>query len=188
MERDYYNSASDEMVWAEAIRNGNRLAYGQLYNRYYGPLCDFAWRFCKGNHELVEDVVQEVLFRVWERRHNWMPTVTVKSYLYRSVHNMALTRLRKTRYEILCSDCYFDDSPTDAFTPFESMHNTQLMQAIILAVNRLPERRRQILVLRLMHEHSYQEIAELLGISFNTVDTQLRRAQKFLRTQLQEYR
>ena len=178
---------NDEMVWAEEIRRGNPVAYGHLFDNYYRPLCDYAFRFCNGNQEMVEDIVQEVFVKIWERRTTWEPKITVKAYLYRSVHNQAISNLRKNRYESPLKDSVENTVKSAELTPFELIQNKQLDNGISRAIAKLPERRREILVLRMLHDMSYKEIADTLEISVNTVDTQLRRALKSLREDLKIY-
>jgi len=176
---------NDEMLWAQEIRNGNAHAFSLLFETYYTPLCDYAFRFCNGNQEHTEDIVQEVFARIWERRVTWEPKVTVKSYLYRSVHNQAISNLRKARHESPMNIVIEETTPATELTPIEEIHNDQLDARIQYAIENLPERRREILTLRMIHELSYKEIADSLQISVNTVDTQLRRALKSLREDLQ---
>lgn len=176
--------ASDEMHWAEEIRRGNKSAYSMLFDAYYKPLCDYAFRYCNGNREVVEDVVQEVFVRIWEKRTQWNPKVAVKAYLYRSVHNQAITNLRKKRYETPMSDAVEATSEATDISPIDEIYNRQIDVNIKLAIAKLPERRREILILRMLHDMSYKEIADTLEISVNTVDTQLRRSLKTLREEL----
>lgn len=175
---------SDEMVWAEQIRNGNTVAFSTLFDKYYIPLCEYAFRFCNGDQDLTEDVVQEVFARIWERRAGWVPKISVKSYLFRSVHNQAISNLRKAKHETPMNEAVEGSTPATDLTPIEAIHNDELDQRIQRAIKNLPERRREILTLRMIHELSYKEIADTLEISVNTVDTQLRRALKSLREDL----
>jgi RNA polymerase sigma-70 factor (family 1) len=175
---------NDEMRWAEEIQAGNARAFSLLFDTYYIPLCQYAYRFSNGNTEATEDIVQEVFTRIWERRTTWIPKITVKAYLYRSVHNQAISNLRKAKHETPMNDMVEQTTPGTHLTPIEEMHNDQLDQRIQQAIGNLPERRREILTLRMIHELSYKEIGEMLGISVNTVDTQLRRALKSLREDL----
>lgn len=175
---------TDEMVLADEIRNGNSCAFASLFDTYYVPLCEYAYRFCNGDQELTEDIVQEVFARIWERRADWAPKVSVKAYLFRSVHNQAITNLRKVRHETAMNDVVEDTTQATDLTPIEAIHNDELDQRIQRAIHNLPERRREILTLRMIHELSYKEIADTLEISVNTVDTQLRRALKSLREDL----
>lgn len=172
------------MIRAQKIKSGNRAAFSDLFNSYYKPLCEYAIRFCDGNTEAVEDLVQDVFVRIWERRETWNPQVAVRAYLYRSVHNQAISNIRKKKHETPMVDSVEFTAVAPDLSPFELINNNELDLAIKSAIKILPERRREILILRLLHDMSYKEIAEVLGISVNTVDTQLRRALNLLRDQL----
>ena len=173
-----------DMLLAQEIKRGNKTAFTDLFDAYYKPLCDYAFRFCNGDTETVEDLVQEVFVRIWERRDSWNPQIAVRAYLYRSVHNQAISNIRKKRFETPMTDGLANSARTTDLSPIDRIHNTEIDHAIRAAINMLPERRREILVLRLLHDMSYKDISGILGISVNTVDTQLRRALKLLRAQL----
>lgn len=180
-------SASEEMQWAAEIQRGNKSAFKKLFNAYYDPLCQYAFRFCNGDIEVVEDVVQEVFVRIWEKRESWSPQIAVKAYLYRSVHNQAISNIRKRRYESPMEASVESTVLSADHSPLDLIHQKEVNVSLQRAINKLPERRREILVLRILHEMSYKEIAEMLDISVNTVDTQLRRALKLLREELSVY-
>jgi RNA polymerase sigma-70 factor (family 1) len=173
-----------DMLLAQEIKRGNKTAFTDLFDAYYKPLCDYAYRFCDGDTEAVEDLVQEIFVRIWERRDSWNPQIAVRAYLYRSVHNQAISNIRKKRFETPMTDGLVNSTMTNDLSPIARIHNTEIDDAIKTAISMLPERRREILVLRLLHDMSYKDISRILGISVNTVDTQLRRALKLLREQL----
>ena len=175
------------MQWAEQIRCGNRRAFTELFETYYVPLCQYAYRFIQ-DEEVREDVVQDLFAWIWERRDDWKPGVSVRAYLYRAIHNRIITCIRKKRFE-----CPLDESGQNTIevrqlSPFDELQIRELGLAITNIINLLPERRKQILLLRLQHELSYKEISVILNISVNTVDTQIRRALKLLRHRLKPFR
>jgi len=178
---------SEEMLWAKEIRNGNKSAFTKLFDSYYEPLCQYAYRYCNGDIEVVEDVVQEVFVRIWQKRDTWNPQIAVRSYLYRSVHNQAITNIRKKRFETPLELNVENSAASHDQSPLENLQNDEIASRLKSAIALLPERRRQILLLRINHDMSYKEIAEMLNISVNTVDTQLRRALKLLRDQLRMF-
>jgi RNA polymerase sigma-70 factor, ECF subfamily len=173
-----------DIIRAQKIKSGNKAAFSDLFNSYYKPLCEYAFRFCDGDTNAVEDLVQDVFVRIWERRDIWNPQIAVRAYLYRSVHNQAISNIRKKQYETQMKDSVEMTAVATDLSPYELINNKELDLAIKSAIDILPERRREIFVLRLLHDMSYREIAEVLGISVNTVDTQLRRALHLLRNQL----
>lgn len=178
------NVNTDEMHLAEQIQKGDKSAFSHLFDLYYQPLCEYAFRYCNGDAEVMEDIVQEVFVRIWEKRDSWNPKVAVRAYLYRSVHNQAITNIRKKRYETPMKETIESMVVSEEQSPLDILENEEIDVSIKQAIALLPERRREILTLRIIHGLSYKEIAAVLDISVNTVDTQLRRALKLLREKL----
>lgn len=172
-----------DMEWALLIRSGSRSAFTSLFETYYRPLCEYAFRFA-GDSEWIEDVVQDVFIRIWEKRSSWSPKVAVRAYLYRSVYHQAINHQRKNRFEVPLNEELEYRLADISESPLKYMMDLEMSHIIRQVIDMLPERRREILVLRLLHELSYKEIGSVLGISVNTVDTQIRRAMKLLRSKL----
>ena len=174
------------MNWAEQIRKDNRLAFSNLFETYYEPLCEYAYSYVK-HEERMEDIVQEVFVRLWEKRKQWEPKVAVRAYLYRSVYHQVINDYRKRRYESTQYEGSMDEYAVDRISPLDSLNYKELYGAFQETLKLLPERRREILELRLLHGLSYKEISLVLNISVNTVDTQIRRALKLLRKKLRQF-
>jgi len=177
---------SRDLLWAEQIRDDNKLAFSHLFDAYYEPLCDYAYRYVK-HSEIMEDIVQEVFVRIWEKRKHWKPMVSVRAYLYRSVYNEIVTDFRKRRFETHYEDFHDLEQAKSCVSPLDELHDRETARAIGRAIEMLPDRRKEILVLRLLQGLSYKEISAILDISVNTVDTQIRRALKLLRIQLKDF-
>ena len=177
---------SRDMQWAEQIRNDNEIAFSNLFDAYYTPLCEYAYRYVK-HAETMEDIVQEVFVRIWEKRKQWEPKVSVRAYLYRSVYNEVVTDFRKKRFELPFAELRELDNAVATNSTSSDVQDREIARAIKLAIEMLPARRKEILVLRLVQGLSYKEISVILDISVNTIDTQIRRALKLLRTQLKEF-
>jgi RNA polymerase sigma-70 factor, ECF subfamily len=87
-----------EEEWIRRIRDGDARAFETVV-RTYGPrLTEFAAGFLYANDE-AEDVVQEVLWRIWEGRGRWHPTVSIRAYLFAAVRNRVLNVLDHRRVE-----------------------------------------------------------------------------------------
>lgn len=171
------------MQWAEQIRKGDKTAFSYLFDAYYVNLCEFSFRFVH-DQILMEDIVQDVFCWIWEHRARWIPGVSVRAYLYRAVHNKSISDIRKKKFEYPIDDYGLNNITVQPSSQIEDIHNKDIADAIKAAIQLLPERRREILILHLIQGFTYDEIAAALGISDNTVDTQLRRARVLLREKL----
>ena len=170
------------------IRLGDEGAFESLFQAYYAPLCDFVQSFVH-SPDLAEELVQTVFVRIWEHRHTWEPRAGVRAYLFAACRNQALGVLKHERVVArVVQHASREGIPLGiAVThvgPDDELHASELADALREAVDRLPERRRHVVILRWQHQMSYAEIAQVLGISVKTVEVQLGRAFAFFRAQL----
>lgn len=173
--------------WAERIRSGNRRAFECLFREHYEALCRFALGYVDQLPE-AEDLVQDVFFDLWEKRRTLDVEYSLRAYLYGMTRHHALKHLRRRRVRAKWTvQGEFREASATTAKPGrtdDALQHKELEEAAEQAVAALPQRRRQIFVLSRRHGLTYPEIAEALGISVNTVETQIRRALKFLRKRL----
>ncbi len=89
------SETSAERAWADRIRGGDRTAFEALYRKYWQPLYAFAFRYVRSKED-AEEVVQDVFFRIWRGRADWVPAGAVRNYVYCAVRNAARDRLERT--------------------------------------------------------------------------------------------
>jgi RNA polymerase sigma-70 factor (ECF subfamily) len=157
-----------------------------LFRQYYQMLCAYAYRFVNDS-ETAEEIVQDLFYKLWERRAELQITSSVKSYLYSAVHNRCLKFIEhrnvETRYKnyYLLHESEIDSEPQHAADVHE-------MQVIIEnTLNSLPERCSRIFRLNRFEGLKYQEIARNLSISVKTVEANMGKALKMLRKNLKNY-
>lgn len=136
------------------------------------------------NDAEAEDVVQETLIKVWNRRDEWGQIESIEAYCLTVCRNMALDKTRKkaNRNEDL-------DTETTGQSPDESYsanpeHKAVLNDTVAIVrrlIDSLPEKQRSIMQLRDVEGKSYKEIAEVLGISQEQVKVNLFRARQTIR-------
>ena len=168
---------TDRDFWNK-VRVGNIPAFSEIFNKYYLPLYQFAGRFVN-DAQKAEDIVQEVFVRLWTNRKDLRITSSLKSYLYVSVKNNAINCLRREKRlqfteDFAVSHIHF------LTTPEEQVIEDELVTAVQKAIARLPRRCRLVYLMKRYDGLNYQEIADILNISVNTVKTQMKRALKNL--------
>tara|TARA_B110000211_G_scaffold10117_1_gene10697 strand:- start:32 stop:589 length:558 start_codon:yes stop_codon:yes gene_type:complete len=160
----------------EEIRKGNRKVFKNLFNKNYKELVLYANGYLFDT-AASEDVVQEVLIYIWEHPDKLKIKTSLKSYLFSMVRNRCLNYLKS----IKITDNYkFLEFNINLITEhvFDSTSDEDkkiVYHQILKIVDTLPERMQQIVKLKFLHNCKYTEIAEELGISVNTVKTQLKR-------------
>jgi len=158
-------------------------------------LLRYAYRFLK-NRENARDAVQEAFVRFHK--------ATVKkplgfksqisnptAWLYTITRNLCLDQLRSKRHKsevLLGEDHDIDDFAGHAESPHNEVAKTEEMKMMKCAINNLDDRYREVLVLKMEHEKSYKEIAEIMNISVSNVGFILHNAIKQLKTEMQKYR
>jgi len=179
---DDVRTDADERAWVERIRAGAVDAFEALYRAYWERLYAFAFRYMHSKED-AEEVVQEVFFRIWRGRSNWVPAGAVRNYLYLAVRNSARDRLERAA---VARRWRMGQRATDAEVESQ-LEARDLVAAVERAISELPVKRSAVCKLRLIDELTYAQIAERLGISEKTVETQLARGLKFLREQMRPH-
>ncbi|MEL7002337.1 MAG: RNA polymerase sigma-70 factor, partial [Bacteroidota bacterium] len=153
-------------------------AFEELYHRMYKPLTLYAFRYTK-SPELADDMVSEVFFKLWKKRETININSAVQSYLYTSVRNRCLDRIRSEHGIDHCNDEILINFDSFSPTPLQYTISEELQKRIETAIEALPKDRRRVFRMSRDNGLKYKEIAETLGISVKTVETQMGRALKF---------
>lgn len=162
------------------FKQGDKKVFKYLFEAYYPRLCSFAFKYMQ-NDQAGEDIVQEVLSDLWQRRQSVHIKTSLKSFLYTSVKNRCLNQISKqiTYEKKLSEHKGFGSESMDDYNYIEEEVHANLHKAI----NSLPEKAREVVLLS-MHETPNLDIVEELNISVNTVKSNKRRAYKMLREML----
>ncbi|MGH7555784.1 MAG: RNA polymerase sigma-70 factor [Longimicrobiales bacterium] len=176
-----------DRAWAERIRAGDEAAYESLFREYYVKLCTHANSILAAP-DIAEEIVQDVFVKLWRNRGTWEVRTSVGAYLYTAVRNGALNHVHRRRTE----ERVYQEAARDAgarramFAPSaaERMESEQIADEVRRAIERLPARCRQVVILRWQHQLKHAEIAEVLGISIKGVENHLARGMQALRKDL----
>ncbi|TGV02125.1 RNA polymerase sigma factor [Flavivirga rizhaonensis] len=162
----------DEVL--SALKSGDQNAFKTIYLAYYDKLCRYA-NSLSNNTTNVEDIVQEALMYLWQKREDITINSSLNAYLYRAVYNRFIGEIKKNKRELTL----MYELQLSAILEFESFedskkeHYLQLLEDII---SKLPEKRKEVFVLSKIKNYKYKEIASMLKISERTVENQIRRA------------
>ena len=176
---------SDERSLVLRLIEGDEDAFCELYAAYKNRLIYFAMRFLK-SREYAEDIFQDAFAVVWQGRRFINPDASFSAYLYTIVRNRILNQLRdlsnqdKLREQILSQAVNYTNETKD-----EIIAN-DLRQFISRALQQLTPRQREIFQMSRERQMSHREIAEVLGISVNTVQESISKSLRTLRTYLEK--
>lgn len=171
---------------AEQLRQGDHRAYEAAFKQWYAPLCAYACSMLRSMDE-AEDVVQKMFCTLWDKRTAIDVRASLKSYLYATVHNGCLNRLKheKVREAHRADFTHCQRGAHDRAD--ERMACDELTAAVSCAVAQLPEQCRTVFELSRSEALTYPEIAERLKISRNTVENHMCKALRLLREKLKEF-
>jgi RNA polymerase sigma-70 factor (family 1) len=169
------------------------IAFRTLFELHFEELYRFGYRYVQ-SAEAAKDLVHEAFLRLWRQRSQvQLDGPAARSYLYTIVRYQALDQLRHRRVEERWRREYVAPLVTDQGTalatdPDQEFTAQETGAAIQQAVDALPRRQRQVLLLRWQQQASYDEIAETLGISPKTVAIHIGKAMQRLRELLAQVR
>lgn len=178
-------------------RQGNGAAFRVLVERYQKKAFGQALAMLKDREEAM-DVAQEAFVRVYRRLEHFQGSASFSTWLYRIVSNLCVDRLRRkevswqddlheqTQKEQVV-DLGFVSSPLGA-NPLQSTLQAELAKKIDEAFAQVPEKHREVLILRELEGLSYEEIARVLQVPKGTVMSRLHHARVKLQELLSEYR
>ncbi|PWJ57767.1 RNA polymerase sigma-70 factor (ECF subfamily) [Dyadobacter jejuensis] len=160
---------------------GDEEAFAQLYNYYRIPALRFSVSLLKDEEE-AENLIQELFLKIWLRRTQIKPEQNFNSYFFTCLRNMAFDHFKKMEKNQQMRIQYLEN--IEAMADDEMEEKERRLVLVQTAVESLSTKRKLILKLNLEEGKSYQEIAEFLRISKNTVKNQLVKAKQLLREQV----
>lgn len=176
--------ADPEIV--QAIRRGDEAVFEKTFRFYYERLCKYAFSLLKDEDD-AEEIVQSLFISIWEKREDLEITLSLKSYLYRAVHNHCLNRFKHAAVKDAYRDYSQQYHPQSYESVTESIYADELVDRIEKAVQTLPEQCQKAFRMSRFEEMKYQEIADQLKISIKTVENQIGKALRILRSELADY-
>ena len=138
-----------------------------------------------GSEDAAEDIAQRAFCQLWDRRAQWRSNGSVRALLCRIARNYAVSEHRRQRADERSAETFAELS-RPVLPSRDRIETEQLRFALDREIALLPERRREILVLRCVHDLSYKEIADVMNIAQQTVANQLSSALATLRVSLRE--
>ena len=184
---------SENLRLVESLRRGEERAYEELLTRFQQPVYVLAFRLLD-DPSGAADVVQEVFLKVFRNIASFRGQSTLKTWIYRitvnEAHNARRWFFRHRRREVEL-DTNPDDTrdwkeniPDESRSPFEQAFGREQHVMVEAALEKINPIFREAVVLRDISDLSYEEIAEILGVSLGTVKSRILRGREALREEL----
>lgn len=163
------------------IAEGDPKAFRRLVDQHARPLVTYLTRLMNNQHE-AEEIAQEVFVRVWQNADEFKSTFRASTWLHRIGHNLAVDQLRRRKG---CTefDAELDPAPISQ-QPLPLMEQKQRATSLHVVLDALPLRQKMAMLLKYEQDFSNPEIASVLNLSVDAVESLLSRAKRELKDQL----
>lgn len=162
------------------IRNGSKKAFSSLFEQYVDKVYYGCIRSSL-SHEDAQEITQEVFLKIWENRAALDETKSINAFIFTISKNFILKRIRKQAYTIVLEKYWKISSPQITQNTEEEIAYKDLQRTVQNIVDYMPEKQREIFLLRLHEGLTSDEIASRLKLSKRTVENQIYRALKKLK-------
>ena len=176
-------AALEDQELVTLLKQGDRAAYSQIFDRYSGLLVSHAYRML-GDRDEANDVVQDIFMALWQKGKELELNVSLSSYLYGSVRNRVLNRMSHDKVVARYVESIMTYMNKGETLVEDLILAKELEKLIEIEIAALPERMREIFILHRKEELSYKEIADKLGITDHTARQQVYNATKILRSKI----
>src|SRR6266699_4945314 len=187
---------AEEAMFVLRLKANEDAAYDELVRTYSSSIFHVAYRML-GDSAEASDVVQEIFLKVFRNIGGFKGEAALKTWIFRIAFSEILNRLRWWKRRRRFATVSLDDSPNGSGsgrsvaasspTPEQALQSKEQETSIQQALGRLSREHRSIIVLRDIEGFSYNEIADVLGVSIGTVKSRLARARGDLKKTLMRY-
>lgn len=180
------NDHTQEQQWVEAARRGNEAAFEHLVRLYERRVFALTLRMC-GSPEDAAEAAQEAFLAAWQGLRFFRGESSFSTWLYRLASNACVDLLRREGRRRSMAGPSLDDEdlnpnvPDPAPGPQEAAERRELRAQIEEGLRTLSPEHRQVLILREIHQLSYEEIARTLDLDLGTVKSRISRGRRQLR-------
>lgn len=182
------DTLSDKELLNNVI-SGDLDYFDAIVDRYKNRLINFVYRFVK-DYDVAEDIVQETFLRVFRKRRDYKAIANFSTWIFTIAGNLAKSELRRRkRWRFLSIDASNEgdrsfELPGKEIDPDRHTAIQLFDEAIQAAIDELPDKYREALILRDVEGMSYQQIAEITKVPIGTVKSRVNRARLRLRKKL----
>jgi RNA polymerase sigma-70 factor, ECF subfamily len=179
-------SSSINLTDEELVNNflaGDNPAFEDLLKRYLKPIYNFLYRLTNGS-SATDDITQDTFIKVWKNLRRFDQSRNFKTWIFTIAKNTAFDYLKKKK-EIPFStfadeegENWLENIAEDNFLPNEILERKDLAEELDDILKKLPPHYRAILLLHYKEYFSLHEIAEILGVPYNTIKSQHQRGLK----------
>jgi len=180
-----YNAFSDDELGL-LLKNGDNLAFTEIYKRYSGILLIHACQRLQDEEE-AKDLVHEIFFALWSKRNELVIRSSLAGYLYTAIQNKVIDKFAHQKIKTAYAESLQQFIDQGTFITDELIREKELSHLIDKEIAALPDKMRQVFEFSRKDHYSHREISGILNISEETVKKQVYNAIKILRIRLTSF-
>lgn len=175
---------SENPISTQIVNLKDEKVYEQLFRTHYASLVSFSISYV-AEIESAEEIVQDVFLNIWSKSETLKVHTSIKSYLFGAVRNASLNYLKHLKVE----KAYVEEQimQLDKSDDVNQLELDELKDKIFHALDKIPQKCREIFELNRFEGKRYKEVADELNISLKTVENQMGKALKIMRKELGDY-
>ncbi len=176
-------------LW-QAFKQGDKAAFEELFNAHFNELYYYSYKLC-GNEDLSKDCIQELFLELWDKKAKLGDVVSIKHYLIKSIRRKVIRSQVQYERKLLRiqratdKDALFQLSAEELLIYGQA--ESRQRQRLLAAVNDLTTKQREIIYLKYNVGLDYKDIAETLGIKYQSVRNHMHKAITKLREVLSDF-
>lgn len=159
------------------VAAGNEKAFRTLTERHAKRVFAMLWRLCADRSD-AEDLTQETFLRVWRNAEKWTPDARLETWLYRIAYNLFIDSRRREKLQTTVLD---DELHSGGDTPEQALMRKSDAERVERAMNSLPDRQKEALVLCYYQGLKAKDAAEILSVTQGALESLLFRARQTMK-------
>lgn len=180
--------SNNETILLKSLKAGSEKAFETIYSRYVGKLYNFMLGMTGGNEYMAEEMVQIAFIALWETRDRINPDKSIISYLAVIAKNTLFNKQRRQTVEFLYREQLLREETVHDVSTEQKIEEKWLKESLNEIIEKMPPGRQRVFRMSRQQGLSTKEIAEKLGITVSTVETQISLGLKYMRKEFMKNR
>lgn len=175
----YNNSTCDHDLWS-AFKKGDQTAFAQIYQRHFRQLVSYGFKIA-ANKDIVKDCIQDLFVDLWETKRNLADVDSIQFYLLKSLRYKIIRHMEdwgENALDTIHLEIHGENFEVEMLQKESNVLNYNKLKS---AINLLPKRQREAVELRYFHNMSNDQVAQIMGVNYQSACKFIYAALKSLR-------
>ena len=181
-----YPNNPEQMRWITQAKHGSSTAFNHIVEKYQKPVYNLCYRMFN-NRDDAEEAAQEVFMRAYFKLDTYTETYMFSTWLFSIASHYCIDRLKKRRFQLISwddLDPWYPFPGQDVPQPEKTMLKVEADREVRTLLSELSPDYRTVIILKYWYSMSYEEIAQTLGTTIDTIKSRLFRARRMMATQI----